>query len=1171
MKGNFKKFLSLVLAISMLMGMMTTAAYAVEDAVKAVGAHIDKTATPLKGDFTDVTLSVPGEFDSLGVDIIYIAGAYLEKNQVESDLMIESLYSTFEDVIAAGVPVSFGFVPFSYDDKPVMELTKYDTVEKLESDFRDDLRAAIDAASGAYGGENMENALQIAKNMFAASELSDHPERQHLVLVSSGHTYNFNVGENNEIFSTVPVAIDNSKDYNKLFFGFKAWMQARNYNPNNYPIPKAFTTYNDYRDWDAYWAEIEKWAAADVANGDKGLYKISDTTDYSYTYYDWYMANLKSDASHNNNKGLYKSYGMYIYTASDAFKESAYGVKVGSLNTTYDKVLDSAKHAISYERAMWEASNFIDDEITGAGINFYPIYNQMKPAYTNGVVDKTVSWTQQYIGHSFMNMLARKAGHGLEAVNNSTATDKAFFDPIKEKILYTCSVGSYVEDYIGYNRPDQGNFEFIQDPSTITMIRGGKTYTTTKIETKEGATASYKFSYEGEKDFFLDYYYGNGQDTEKFIWTFGDYVSLEVPASLTYKLELTEKSEIPGTYTVDTNLSATLYPKDSQGKDGEPQKFPVPSVTYEVKGIDVPVVKIWDDADDADGIRPDSITIRLMEGETEIATAIVTEEDGWKYTFTGLREYRDGVKINYTITEDAVEGYTTSIDGYTVTNTHEFEKVNVSGTKTWNDNDDQDGIRPDSITIKLYADGELVDSVEVTAASEWKYSFENLPKNKAGVEIEYTIGEVSVEGYETKVDGFNVTNTHTPEQTTVSGTKTWNDANNQDGKRPTSITINLYADGEFVKSVEVTAASEWKYSFNNLPKYENGKLINYTITEDAVAGYTTTIDGFNVTNTYNPEQTTVSGGKIWNDANNQDGKRPTSITINLLANGVEVKEVKVTAENGWQFSFNNLPKYENGKLIVYTITEDAVEGYTTEINGFNVTNTYNPEQTTVSGGKIWNDANNQDGKRPESITINLLANGTEIAEVTVTAENGWQFSFNNLPKYENGALIVYTITEDAVEGYTTTIDGFNVTNTYAPETINVSVNKVWDDDDNSDDSRPGSIIVDLFANGVKIDSKEITAEDNWSWIFTDLAKYENGVEIVYTVSEVEVEDYISSVEGNMVDGFVITNTYLVEIPDNPPPLNPPKTGDNKMFTAAMAAIVAIILAAGVVSGKKRTV
>ena len=36
-----------------------------------------------------------------------------------------------------------------------------------------------------------------------------------------------------------------------------------------------------------------------------------------------------------------------------------------------------------------------------------------------------------------------------------------------------------------------------------------------------------------------------------------------------------------------------------------------------------------------------------------------------------------------------------------------------------------------------------------------------------------------------------LTNTHTPELTSITGTKTWKDADNQDGKRPESITVNL--------------------------------------------------------------------------------------------------------------------------------------------------------------------------------------------------------------------------------------------------------------------------------------------------------------------------------------------------------------------------------------------
>ena len=102
------------------------------------------------------------------------------------------------------------------------------------------------------------------------------------------------------------------------------------------------------------------------------------------------------------------------------------------------------------------------------------------------------------------------------------------------------------------------------------------------------------------------------------------------------------------------------------------------------------------------------------------------------------------------------------------------------------------------------------------------------------------------------MDGYNVTNSHTPAIVKVSGTKTWNDNNNQDGIRPSSITINLLANGQQVASKTVSASDNWKYSFNNLAAYANGKKITYTVTENAVAGYTSTIDGYNITNTHNP-------------------------------------------------------------------------------------------------------------------------------------------------------------------------------------------------------------------------------------------------------------------------------------------------------------------------------
>lgn len=88
----------------------------------------------------------------------------------------------------------------------------------------------------------------------------------------------------------------------------------------------------------------------------------------------------------------------------------------------------------------------------------------------------------------------------------------------------------------------------------------------------------------------------------------------------------------------------------------------------------------------------------------------------------------------------------------------------------------------------------------------------------------------------------------------------------------------------------------------------------------------------------------ISGSKTWNDEDDKDGIRPESITINLLADGVVVDTETVTEADGWTWTFEGLDKYADGKEVVYTITEDAVEGYETVINGYDVTNTHVPEE-----------------------------------------------------------------------------------------------------------------------------------------------------------------------------------------------------------------------------------
>lgn len=393
--------------------------------------------------------------------------------------------------------------------------------------------------------------------------------------------------------------------------------------------------------------------------------------------------------------------------------------------------------------------------------------------------------------------------------------------------------------------------------------------------------------------------------------------------------------------------------------------------------------------------------------------------------------------------------------------------VTIEVNKIWRDENNQDGIRPEKIIVELLANGKSTGKTETIQADEqgnWVYRFTNLPKYDNNKEIKYTVKETAVEKYDEPLyeegnDKIYIYNNYTPETVTVSGKKIWADADNQDGKRPTEIkiTLSMEIDGIeipeifknlFTKTITVKESDGWKWEFTNLPKNYDGKEITYKISEEKVEKYTTTysqkeVDAetgniiLNVTNTYIPETTSISVSKKWEDANNQDGIRPPKITVNLLANGKKVQSQEITAANGWKGEFTDLPVYEKGKKITYTIEEKTVTGYTadikeTETNKYVITNTHKPEKVNVLGTKIWDDTENQYTKRPDEITINLLADGTKVQSKVVKKSDNWTYSFTNLDKFKNGTKIKYTVTEEPVTDYDVTysnekVEGKNIT------------------------------------------------------------------------------------------------------------------------------------------------
>ena len=390
--------------------------------------------------------------------------------------------------------------------------------------------------------------------------------------------------------------------------------------------------------------------------------------------------------------------------------------------------------------------------------------------------------------------------------------------------------------------------------------------------------------------------------------------------------------KVPTHYTVDTEEASF-----TDGKATITNKRTPETTTVTVK-------KVWDDAQNQDGLRPSTIKVHLLANGTEVQALDLTGEgDEWTHTFTDLPVYKDGQKVVYTVTEDKVDNYTTKIDGTTITNTYKPGKTSLTVTKNWKDANNQDGLRPKTIKVQLYAgDQKVGKAVELSADNKWTHTFSNLDEKKAGQVINYTVKEIDVpEGYTQAVEASNpgqvvVTNTHEPEKTKVEVSKKWEDGDDQDGLRPASIQVQLYKDGLATDQVvELSAANDWKGAFENLDAKEAGKAITYTVKEVAVPdGYKVTVndkDQANIilTNKHEPAHRDVKVTKKWDDENDKDGIRPKSIRVQLYANDQKVgQEVELSAENKWTHTFADLDEKANGNTITYTVREVSVpKGY----------------------------------------------------------------------------------------------------------------------------------------------------------------------------------------------------------------------------------------------------
>lgn len=386
------------------------------------------------------------------------------------------------------------------------------------------------------------------------------------------------------------------------------------------------------------------------------------------------------------------------------------------------------------------------------------------------------------------------------------------------------------------------------------------------------------------------------------------------------------------------------------------------------------------------------ISFTLKHGETKTFTNIPL------YANYNVREVN--IPDDYALirVDNGFGNVTSDAPLVTFTNTYlGHVMTQIAGTKTWETN----GVNltlPDSITLYIKNDNIVVETIMVTPDENGNWVYEvSVPRyDFDGNEIAYTIEEKEIDGWQSIVYGTDITNVYIPPISTdsmdvrkeITGDTPTEDATFQFkmvGEKNAPMPEGTEATNN---SKVVSIVGEGTTSFGEITFKREGRYI-YTISElhTGESGYTYDTDTYTLTievqkrnaelvivsrtltkdesifdealfiNQYNhqvaTEKVVISGIKTWDHGGLASQYHPESITVIVKNGGRIVLQQDVTKNDQWSWTFE-LNKYDaNGDVIHYTLDELPVAGYQKEISGYNIHNTYNPND----GGGISNEPN----------------------------------------------------------------------------------------------------------------------------------------------------------------------------------------------------------------------
>ena len=615
--------------------------------------------------------------------------------------------------------------------------------------------------------------------------------------------------------------------------------------------------------------------------------------------------------------------------------------------------------------------------------------------------------------------------------------------------------------------------------------------------------------------------------------------------------------------------------------------------------MDIEGTKVWNDSNNAYGTRPESVDLTLQkqtaDGWVDVRTVTVgngaVQEEGEviepeepQVSEDVTPDTGDGAPVETTAPEEELPAESTEPEASApVVETEPAVEEPAAGEPQ-----PEEEAPAAEIDTGLTTNGPVAGAAggRVVLYTVYKdqvvYRFEDLPvyDTLTGAEIQYRVEEKDVPQDYVAQDGtadnsWTVTNTLDSGDEGTEGTitvyKTWVDPYT-DTTRHVDAAITV-SGGGYSETEEIGTNGPL---FFQVPLYAGGEKVTYTVTEAALEGYTTTVDGeagnettvqaggsVTFVNTIAQAQTEpLVATKTWDDDLIEGYKenRPTFTLSLYRTNGVDGTEPELVAtvegdrlpdESTYDFGAQDRYDLVTGREWRYYVTETYTGGelkdhYTwsysvdadSVINQMHVVNTFTNTTVEVSGRKLWSKPDNVPPTQAEieAVEISVYKStdpDTAIDTVKLADADGdgvYTYTFEGLPEYDaaTGEKIVYVVRETAgPEGYTATVsdaDGRTITNTSKDlsgdsSKVTITVSKTWV---GPQSDRPDSISITLKGSDGSSSEHALTKENNYYLEIAGLPKYDsNNDTITYTVEETDAEtdvngDLIYTSEGGLI-------------------------------------------------------